>query len=383
MNAGAPVLAKVLQEKMKHGADPGMAAALCGIPKEDIIDFSSNINPRGFTGEIRTAAGKSLENVMCYPEPFAGTLTALLAEKEHVPPEWILCGNGGADLIYRTALSMRVSSVFQERQHVLTTVPNFTEYREAFAAAGFQIRDYRLQAQRGFQADDSILREIRPELAALLLCNPNNPTGVTLSPELLRKIRRRCRELGVYLVLDECFMDFLEPGVRRSLEQKGEEGEKLLILKSFTKMFAIPALRAGWLICSERELRHTIRRLTPPWQISGPAQAAAIASLHVPEDCLDRWRRELKQERSRLRKALLSAGAAEITGEANYLFFRHPDKTLQVRLLLPPGPSILIRSCANYAGLDEYYYRAAVKSEAENRKFSEKLTEIGKKRNHD
>lgn len=369
-------LIRDLQEKMRHGADPGKAAALCGIHEEEVIDFSSNINPWGFAREISLAVIDSLEKVQHYPEPYAESLVAKLAEREQVPDSWIHCGNGGADLIFRMALAMRISNSYKSRQNVLTTIPNFREYRDAFGSSGFHVRDYQLDPQREFRLDEGILREIDSDLAAVLLCNPNNPTGVTIDPTLLHKIRERCREKDVFLILDECFLEFLEPELQQTLAQRGEDDEKLIVLKSFTKMYAIPALRAGWLICSNRELSDLIGTLTPPWQCSGPAQAASHAALDLDPEITGEWRRKLANEKEILRGELIKAGASGITGEANYLFFRFFDTALQARMLLPPGDSVLIRSCANYEGLSDEYFRVAIRSREFNQRLATKLQTI-------
>lgn len=371
-------LIQELQDRMKHGADPGTAAQLCGIREEDILDFSSNINPWGFTQEIRQAVLDSIANVQHYPEPYADSLIAKLAVREQVPASWIHCGNGGADLIFRIATAMRISSEFKERQHVLTTAPNFQEYRDAFRAVGFQIKDFFLDAKKEFRLNESILNEIDSDLAAVLICNPNNPTGVTVSPELLLKIRARCREKDVYLIVDECFLEFLGPERQRVLAQRAEAGEKLIVLKSFTKMYAIPALRVGWLICANEELSARIKTLTPPWQCSGPAQAASHAALDLDPERIEKWRFQLSDEKAKLRAALCTAGASDVTGEANYLFFRYHDPALQAQMLLPPGDSILIRSCANYEGLSEEYFRIAVRTPELNQKLVSKLITIGR-----
>lgn len=351
--------------EMPHGADRRSVARWINCEPEEIIDFSSNIYEAGYTKEIHRAVVHSLEAISFYPDPTAERVQEALSRKVGLPQEMIHLGNGGADLILRLAMALRLSPEFSERQEVLITAPNFSEYNSAFTAVDFKIKHFPLLAEENFQVSERILNEIAKEQMALVLCQPNNPTGITVNAALLAKIRKRCAELRIFLIVDECFLDFLSREKQAELRLVAEAGERLLTVHSFTKLFAIPALRLGYISSGEEEMNQRMLQLTPPWQVSGPAQEAALAALEIKESEIDSWREEIGEEREGLREALVKAGASQISGEANFLFFRHEDVFLQAKLLSGDRP-YLIRSCANYPGLTRGYYRIAVKKKEEN-----------------
>lgn len=363
-------------QQMPHGADLNRTAEIMGLDPDVILDFSGNINPYGFTPSIREAVLRDLETAMQYPDPQASRVRKRLAEYEELPETSLLLGNGGADLIFRTALAMRVSEDFKRRHDVIVVMPGFGEYKDAFSAAGFTIREHLLREEKGFELTEDILHELHPGVMAVVLCSPNNPTGKTVSPELLTAVRRRADELGIYLFADECFLEFLPRERAERLRLWADRSERLLTLHSLTKLYAIPALRAGWLYCADPELAEAIRRLTPPWQMSGPAQAAALAALDIPRSELELWRHRIMCEKESLAAALKDCGACMIQGEANYLFFKHEDPAFQVRLLDKPEPCILVRACANYPGLGPGWYRTAVRSPELNQKLIQKCREV-------
>ena len=151
-----------------------------------------------------------------------------------------------------------------------------------------------------------------------------------------------------------------------------EKYPNLVILKSFTKLFAIPGLRLGYVLCSDTELLSQMQKAGQPWAVSEPAQAAGIAALRS-EGFQEQTIRLVTEERAFLKKALEDLGFHVLDGQANYLCFRaQGDENLTERLL---REGILLRSCANYRGLGKDYYRTAVRSRKENERL---LAALGK-----
>ena len=136
----------------------------------------------------------------------------------------------------------------------------------------------------------------------------------------------------------------------------------LMVLKAFTKLYAMAGLRLGYLLCSDPALLGRVSSNGPPWSVSAPAQVAGIAALK-DTGYARKVLELLEKERPWLMDGLLSLGL-EVTGSrANYLFFRSDITDLKERLL---EKGILIRSCENYRGLDAHYYRVAVRRHEEN-----------------
>ena len=175
-----------------------------------------------------------------------------------------------------------------------------------------------LQESEGFVLPEAFLQQLTPEINLLFLCNPNNPTGRTVSPALLQEIWKRCEEAGILLVVDECFNEFLEHPEQNTLKGVLKTGANSVILKAFTKSFAMPGLRLGYGLCGNGDLAERIFSCGQPWGVSIPAQAAGVAALQE-QGYLERMRRLIQTERRWLSENLARLGLCVFPSEANYI----------------------------------------------------------------
>lgn len=324
--------------------------------KQEPLDFSANINPMGMPPGAVRAAADALQQCTQYPDPLCRELRAALAAYEGIPAEQIVCGNGAADLIFRIVAATHP-------QRALLLEPTFAEYEQALRAMDCSIAYFPLQESEGFVLPEAFLQQLTPEINLLFLCNPNNPTGRTVPPALLREIWKRCEEAGILLVVDECFNEFLEHPEQNTLKDVLETGANAVILKAFTKSFAMPGLRLGYGLCGNRDLAERIFFCGQPWGVSIPAQAAGIAALQE-QGYLERMRRLIQTERRWLSENLARLGLCVFPSEANYILFRtETEIPLRERM---EQRGVLIRACGNYRGLDDRYYRIAVRGHGEN-----------------
>ena len=326
------------------------------------LDFSASISPLGVPPGVQAAIRQAASEADRYPDPKCRALCAALAAREAVPKDWVLCGSGAADLIWRAVFAAGP-------KRALVTAPCFGEYEAALEAVGCEIRRFPLGED--FVLTDRILSRIDPGLDLLILCSPNNPTGRTIEPPLLRAVIGRCGEAGTRLLLDECFLGFLEEPALYTGKPLLAREPTLLILRAFTKLWGMAGLRLGYGLSADAAFLDAMRRSGPPWSVSHPAQAAGLAALEEP-DYAERVRALVRSERPRLFAALQALGLRVIPGEANFLLFQSGlplDKGLRER-------GILIRSCADFHGLDENWYRCAVRTEEENGRLIAALREV-------
>ncbi|MEG2221781.1 MAG: aminotransferase class I/II-fold pyridoxal phosphate-dependent enzyme [Oscillospiraceae bacterium] len=335
-----------------HGGDwAGFVQEYSTLP----LDFSANTSPLGLTDGIRAAITTALSTADRYPDPLCRTLCRRLAESHGVPREAVLCGGGASDLIFRLAQAKR-------GQSALVTAPTFGEYAHALTLNGCTVEHFPLLEETGFAVTADILERITPELGLLFLCEPNNPTGRTTEPALLRAILEKCKRCHTLLVVDECFLDCLDEPAAHTLESLVPDFPNLLLLKAFTKSYALAGLRLGYALCADGALLDKMRDCGQPWAVSSLAQAAGLAALDET-DYLPRLRTLLAAERPRLQAGLTELGCTVYPGEANFLLFHCADDRLAQRLR-PRG--ILIRDCADFQGLGGGFYRIAVRTAAEN-----------------
>lgn len=349
------------QPQLPHGGDwAGFAAEYGSLP----LDFSANISPLGVPQGVKAALAGAAGAVDRYPDPLCRALCDAIAAAEGVPPQAVLCGNGAADLIFRAVLAKRP-------RKALVTAPTFAEYENALRTAGCRVVRYPLCAEGALRLGEDFLRAITPDVEMVFLCEPNNPTGLTTPRPLLLRVLARCRAVGALLVVDECFNDFLDDPAAHSLKAELARGGNLLILKAFTKLYAMAGVRLGYCLCADAALPAALHAAGQPWAVSSLAQAAGLAALRET-GYVQAVRALLAAERPWLAAALETLGLRVLPGEANYLLFACGTPLLEP--LRRRG--ILLRSCANYAGLDGAWYRTAVRTHAENVRLAAAIREV-------
>lgn len=331
------------------------------------MDFSVNINPLGMPDFVKKAVLESLEDCSRYPDVRCGKAAEAAASLYGISEDTLIFGNGAAELIH---LAVRASGA----RRAVITAPSFLEYEAALSGNGVHTDFFLLRPENGFSLDPEafteFLREKKPDM--IFLCNPANPTGVLTGKTAMNRILEYCRKEGILAVVDECFLEFLEePGTYSALDLVKSGAENLLVLQAATKTFAVPGLRIGYGFLACRKLKERMENLRQPWSVSVPAQAAVKASFGKErEEFLMRTREYLKREKPVLASGLSQRGFRVFESAANYLLFR--DRTgrkpgeLYTRCL---EHGVLIRSCANYRGLDGRYYRICVSGHEENQRF--------------
>ena len=336
--------------QLVHGGDWAGYRAEFG---RDALDFSANVSPLGLPEGVARAITAALPTADRYPDPLCRELRAKLALHEGVPAEQILCGNGAADLIFRLVWA-------RKPRRALVTAPTFAEYATALESIGCTVERSFLREQEDFAVTDAFCAAIRPGVDMVFLCQPNNPTGQLTALPLVEQILRRCAACGTLLVVDECFLDFLPDHALHTAKGLLGEGD-LVILKAFTKLYGMAGVRLGYGLCADAALLERMRRAGQPWAVSALAQAAGLAAL-TQRDYVRQVRALIETERPYLLAGLRALGLRVIEGRANYLLFR-ADETLGERL---EKLGVVVRSCGNYPGLDDSWYRTAVRTRREN-----------------
>ena len=333
-----------------------------------MYDFSANLNPLGMPEVVKQAVIDHMDDYESYPDPECREIRRAIADYHGTEPERICCGNGAADLIFRIAMAFRPKKA-------LIIGPAFSEYGEALELAGSEIDYYILKEENGFQMDDGARNEIRlGKYDMVFLCSPANPTGVPVQKEQVMALVYTCTQAGTRMILDECFMEFVMGEEEYSILPEISKLSHVIILKSFTKIFAMAGLRLGYCVCGSTEDAEAVRLCMQSWPVSTASAAAGIAALSQP-DFVDETKAYVALQRESLIGGLFNLGFRVYPSRANYVFF-HSDIPLDEPLL---EHDILIRNCSNYAGLSQGYYRVAVRTEEENQYLLQVLADIVKK----
>lgn len=347
-------MAAPTEKTPQHGGDVYQLARTLGVPVGELLDFSANINPLGFPPGIIPALDAALPEVVHYPDRRCQALRQVLASYHGRPPEEILVGNGSTELIYLIARGLRP-------QRALIVAPAFSEYEQALQAAEVPVDFHLAPEANNFTLD----RPLDPQGADLVfLANPASPSGALMSPDLLHSLIAGLDAAGVYLVLDEAFVDFVEEA---SFKGRLSAFPHLLILRSFTKFFGIPGVRLGYLLAAA-SLIERLAMVQEPWSVSTLAQAVGRACL-ADADFMARTRNVVHREREYLVRGLAKIpGLFPFPSAVNYLLVK----------LTRPGASaarlreamlahrVVIRDASNFRGLDSRFFRVAVRRREEN-----------------
>lgn len=368
-----------------HGGNLAWAATLAGCPAAAILDFSASISPLGPPESALDAIRSHLSSLTAYPDPDYGELRAALGEALNVDPDWILPGNGSAELLTWAALDL------SKLEATYLVTPAFGDYSRALLAFGAQVLDCPLDlksleagAGNGLVTDYlSVFNRsfVSPSLSlpvpllnadrGLLLNNPHNPTGLLFGREAIRPYLEQLP----LVVVDEAFMDFLPPSERESLIDAVEEFPNLVILRSLTKFYSLPGLRMGCAIGHPDILRRwQLQR--DPWPVNTLAAAATAAVLRdtVFEQKTWDWLPVARQE---LFEGLASLpGLRPFPGAANFLLVESSVSVSALQKSLLERHRILIRDCLSFPELGDRFFRVAVRSRADNLRLIAGLSEV-------
>lgn len=331
------------------------------------IDFSISVNPFGMPKGVKKAVKKSIAFSAHYPDIHQTALLERMEETLGIPKDEIVAGAGAAELIYGL-----VHAVNPERALIIG--PTFSEYECALEANGIPYDYYLTRKETGFEVQEDILSALEEKAYGMVfICNPNNPTGTLLKRKLLGRIAGLCEKKKIVLVLDECYMDFVKFPDKHTFLGKTEAYKQTVVLKAFTKLYAMPGLRLGYAVTSNEELRENLKALLPPWNISIPAQNAGIAALDEKK-YVKKSMKFLQKERKWMEKELAALGFHVYPSRTNYILFE-AEKGLWEYCI---RNRFLIRNAATFEGLGEGFYRVAVRKHEENEQLLEVLGAFGK-----
>lgn len=334
------------------------------------LDYSVNLNPFGMPQGVREAIKAAADHCAVYPDSQARQLRESLSKEHAVPKDGILCGNGAADLIFLAVFA-------RKPKKAVILAPTFSEYEQALTGVGCEISYFYLKEEEDFSLDpEKFAASLDGFVDMVFLCNPNNPTGKVVFNEGMRKILDRCKTLGIFLIVDECFLDFAKEEEAASLIPLTTDYDNLAVLKAFTKMYGMAGVRLGYLISGSRTLLEDMEGLRQPWSVSTLAQAAGIAALREQAQP-ELVRALLERERPFVKTKLEELGFHVWDSQVNYLLFSdshtEADGDLYHRCL---QKGLLIRWCGNYRGLKGRFYRICIRERESNLAMFRILTQV-------
>ena len=360
--------------QMAHGGDIDQIERLYGIPKEEIINFSGNVNPLGVPPAVTEAVAESAKHLSRYPDSGYVLLRESIGAYARVSADSVIVGNGATELI-----SLYINTIgAEDRKRAVIISPAYSEYKRAADKAGIESLLFRLREEDGFELDECGLMETLDEtVGTLIVCNPNNPTGAAITNGTMERILKRCAVLGAGVMADETYAEFTPEGV--SSAGFVEKHKNLFVVRGTSKFFAAPGLRLGYGLCGNSGTLAAMNAKKDPWSVSVMAEAAG-AVMFSDAEYIARTKRLIVSERERMAAELKTWPWVKVyDSRANFILVRLQencgttsseifDKMIQKRLL--------IRDCRGFSYLDERFIRFCVMKPEENELLLKNLRQI-------
>lgn len=335
-----------------HGANAHHVYERLGItmPKT-VIDFSENVNPLGAPSFVKERWELYADLITTYPDPLGEPFLSAAANYHGVSKEQVIVGNGAAEVF--ASLAKRY-----EHKRAVIIHPTFSEYEATLSTYHVDIKE--IIAIHALPMEE-IKREI--EFADVIyICRPNNPTGFLAPLEDIKNIAAYAKKHTCEVVLDEAFLDFVDE--LESFIPLLNEFPNVIVVRSMTKMYAIPGLRLGYAIANEHIIQD-IRSRMPHWNSN------AIATT-IGAECLKEENYRFlaitfaKEMREEFNEFLEKWNCTVLPSVTNFLCFQLPDSTYSndfFEYLLAKG--CVLRHTENFKGLNGLWFRVGMKEKSQ------------------
>ncbi|KAB3532901.1 threonine-phosphate decarboxylase [Alkaliphilus pronyensis] len=357
---------------MIHGGNIYEIEEKMGIPRNDILDFSSNINPLGVPDSLKRIILNSVEDLVKYPDIKYNDLKKAIGQYYSLDKADIIVGNGASEIIFNF-----IRAINPKRP--LIVEPTFNEYRRSLKSKEDAVQNYLLKEKDFFQLKANKLinyMENNKTIDMLVICNPNNPTGGLVEPKEMLDIIQYCRLNKIFLMVDEAFMDFVANEATYTLMEYYKDYDNLMLVRAFTKFYGVPGLRLGFGITSNEKVKRKVEALLPPWNINTFGGYFGEVILSEKKYVLNTREWLSKQQEWFTDKLIAIKDIKVFPTRVNFILIKIltkqlTAKQLQQRLL---RKGILIRDCSDFIGLNKQYFRLAIKDKASNERLLSDLT---------
>ncbi|GAX59573.1 histidinol-phosphate/aromatic aminotransferase and cobyric acid decarboxylase [Candidatus Scalindua japonica] len=343
-----------------HGGNIKQICNTYGLNPDEIIDFSASINPLGYPEVVRKEVFEQFNDILNYPESRCTDLRESIARKISCNKSNVIIGNGSNELFYLIPRALK-----PERGVLLH--PTFGEFKDSFSNSNINVVEI-INDDKDFPLiNNNISRLKSVDDCMVFLCNPNNPTGqLTRKEDIIELVNDNPNRL---IVIDEAFMDFVEDDGKYSVIKNAPLMDNLIVVRSLTKFYGFPGLRLGYLVANE-SIVNKLLQYKEPWTVNTMAQVAGIAAIN-DEEFAANTRKYISSEKTFLYNGLKGLNSIQpFQPTVNFILVRIEDcrtTSSEIQNCLMKN-NILIRNCSNFVGLDERFFRVAVKTREQNMK---------------
>ncbi|WP_290459339.1 pyridoxal phosphate-dependent aminotransferase [Romboutsia ilealis] len=357
--------------KINHGANLYDLSSQYGFSKEDIMDFSSNINPFGSSKLAKEYIVNNIDKVSVYPDPEYLELKTSISNYCNCSIDNILLGSGATELI-----SSFIKTINPKKALILS--PAYSEYEKELSKIECNIIKYFSKKEYNFTINIENLIEIinKDNYELIIICNPNNPTGVTFSKNEIEKILNNTNS---FVMVDETYIEFTNTSIYSSTSLV-DKYDNLFVIRGTSKFFSTPGIRLGYGLISNHKIKYEMNSNLDLWNINIFASMMGEVMFNDNKFIENTYSLMIK-ERDYLINELSKFPDLKIyNSQGNFILCEIKSKSItakEVREKLIPK-RIIIRDCVSFDGLDEYFFRVCILKPEENKLLIDNLLDIFK-----
>ena len=348
-----------------HGGNVFALANALGCLPGQILDFSNNINPLGTMPEIRRLLEQNLDSIVSLPEVDNRGIILAFCACNNIPDDQVLAGSGTTQFIYALPKALKMDKA-------LILAPTYSDYADGCRFHGVACDFFFARDDKAFCPDLSALSRVINSYDTVYICNPNNPTGCLIPGSNLLELCETHPETR--FIIDESYLPFAPDGTRHSLLNSSLPN--LIVLHSLSKLFGIPGLRIGFVKAHPACIRD-LEQYLPPWSVNTLAQTVAgflLTHKNLADGFTENTQIFLTMQRTLLMERLNNAPELKSYPSAtSFVLFRLSNLRAPDLCRSLAARRILIRDCSNFAGLDDRYFRIALKSAEANQLVSREI----------
>ncbi len=356
-----------------HGGDLDGTARIYGINKEDIWDFSGNINPLGISPLAKDALIQNIDCITTYPDKEYMNLKEVVATYCEVLPCHVLSGNGSTEII-----SLFIHTY--KPRNTLIIGPTYSEYERELGLINSEVAYYRLPEEHDFiLSTDDLMKHVKDHHYDLvILCNPNNPTSTAIKITDLNYLLESFKQINTFLMIDETYIEFCEDPSVFSATSLVNDFDNLIVIRGISKFFSSPGLRFGYGLSSNKNIHDAFMQIKKPWSINSLAVVGVLAMLG-DKKYITKTHNFFLEERKRIIGLLSDLTSIKVyKPEANFVLLKlsSPKLTSQTIISNLMEKKMLIRDCSSFPFLDDQFIRFCFLTSEQNTALIHELIDI-------
>lgn len=357
----------------QHGGDLDFIEKTYNIPRNEIIDFSGNINPLGISNVLKQSIIDGIDSISTYPDKnYVNLKESIRRYTKTNSIESITCGNGSTELI-----SLFIKTLKPKKSIIIS--PAYSEYEREIKLSDGQVLLFQLREEDNFVLDlDNLFKELEKDIDFLVLCNPNNPTGSALNVYETENLLSFCKKRNIFVMIDETYVEFTNQENNISSMPLIDKFDNLFIVRGTSKFFAAPGLRLGYAVCSNKNIINKINYYKDPWSVN---MLANLAGIKMFDDIqyIKETNSLIDNERKRIHKEISNWNNVKLYNtQSNFFLMKILSSSIKAEQIfnILIKNKMVIRNAADFPFLGENYLRFCILLPEQNTLLLENLKKI-------